>query len=392
MLPSADADAPRGRPTGRLGVYVHVPFCVRHCPYCDFAVTVTRTIPHAAYGDAVMRELDARGFRFGGRALQSIYFGGGTPGLWEPGQVARVIAQVVGRFGARALREVTLEVNPDRVDVRHMAALRRAGVTRLSMGVQSFDDNALRALGREHDGARARRAIDDAVRAGFDMISVDLIHGVPGTAIESTLRDIDEVGRHAAVRHVSLYELTWEVGTAFDARRRRGQLSPWPDEALETAWFQLADALRGIGMARYEVSSWARGGARAVHNAAYWVGDEYLGLGVGAHSMRWAADGRGVIRRANTRATRAYLGGAPPADVEHLARVDHLRECIATGLRTVDGADVVGLGERLGLATQAWTALAARWATDGHGVWDGRRFVPNERGLALADTLAATLW
>lgn len=392
MHPSPEIVRPRGRPTGTLGVYVHVPFCVRHCPYCDFAVTVVRSIPHRDYGDALVAELDERGWQLGGRALRSVYFGGGTPGLWDPSELARVLGHIVARFGRRWLREVTIELNPDRVDRAMLDAWRRAGVTRVSLGVQSFDDHALQTLGRAHDAARAERAVRDVADAGFERISVDLIHGVPGTTIETSARDIDRVGALGVVDHLSLYELTWEPGTGFDVRRRRGQLSPWPDEQLETAWFELGDALRAHGFERYEVSSWARPGHRAVHNAGYWYGDEYLGLGVGAHSMRWAPDGSAVVRRANGRSTRAYLAGTSGGQRELVSRVEHGRECVATGLRTSAGVDVQALCDRLGLDPGPWSAAARVWAEQGYGRWDGARFAPDDRGLALADSLAATLY
>jgi len=379
------ATTPKVAPTGRAGVYVHVPFCLRHCPYCDFAVVVTRSIPHEAYRDAVLRELQDRAAALEGRSVRTLYFGGGTPGLWDPAAIGAVVDAVRALPGA-ALEEVTIELNPERTEPARLTALRRAGVTRVSLGVQSFDDASLAVLGRLHDGAGAIGAIERVVDAGFAHLSVDLIVGAPGVDPGAPVQDARRVASMRGVDHVSTYDLTWEPGTAYEARRARGRLEAWSDDALADASDAVDDALASGGFARYEVSNHARPGGHAVHNAAYWVGDEYLGLGVGAHSL-CVADR--IERRANGRHPGRYLDD-PHADaaVDVVAAQTHLAELAMTGLRTAQGIDLGDLHRRFGARAAAVDAWARDAMRRGQVRREGGRVVPTTHGLRFADALA----
>ena len=324
--PAAGALAP-GVP---LGVYVHFPFCGVHCPYCDFAVEVRQQLPHDEYADAVVAELAARRPWFaGGGALQSIYFGGGTPGLWRADALGRVIEAACAALGGgaaegpggragpsrRAALEITVEANPGEVDVPHLEALARAGVNRLSLGAQAFDDRHLRALGRNHDAAAIPAAVAAARAAGIGNLSLDLMFGIPGQTLSDWQRGVDAC-LALAPEHVSAYALTVERGTPFGALDRAGRLPRAGDDAVAAMFEWGRQALGAAGLAHYEVSSFARPGRRARHNSLYWQasGAAYLGVGASASSFRPLADGTGW-RFANPRATATYLARARAAAV-----------------------------------------------------------------------------
>src|SRR6185312_15181818 len=328
------------RPGEPLGVYVHFPFCSVRCPYCDFAVDTRADIPHEVYADAIIGEIETRASWFAGAGpLVSIYFGGGTPGLWRPEALGRVIAAARATFGAPAGAdlEITVEANPGESGPEQLAALRAAGVNRLSIGLQALDDALLVALGRNHDAAAGPAAVGAARAAGFDNLSVDLMFGVPGQTLDGWRRAVDAV---IALRpeHVSAYALTVERGTVFGARERRGDL-PRPDDEVVAGMFQHArQAFGAAGLVPYEVSSYARAGRRARHNQLYWALGPYLGAGASAASFRPLDDGTGW-RFSTPRATDVYLrqagaGRLAARPVERRSAADLENEALWLGLRT----------------------------------------------------------
>jgi oxygen-independent coproporphyrinogen-3 oxidase len=404
--PSSDMPA-RGAlaPGVPLGVYVHFPFCGVHCPYCDFAVEVRADVPHDAYADAVIADIAARrGWFAGAGALQSIYFGGGTPGLWRAEALARVIDAACAAFGvadaaARAALEITVEANPGEVDQPHLEALARAGVNRLSLGAQAFDDRLLRAIGRNHDAAAIPVAVAAARAAGIDNLSLDLMFGLPQQELDDWRRSVDDAIA-LAPEHVSAYALTIERGTPFGALDRAGKLPRAGDDAV-AAMFQVGrDALAAAGLAHYEVSSYARAGRRARHNSLYWqaAGAAYLGAGASASSFRPLDDGSGW-RFANPRATATYLRaahgarGPAPVHVERRAPNDLENEAVWLGLRTVDGVDRAVHRRRYGR-----DVLDGREAAVAACVRAGWLTVSDERvalaagGWLFADEVATRLW
>jgi oxygen-independent coproporphyrinogen-3 oxidase len=393
--PSGGAIAP-GRP---LGVYVHFPFCGVRCPYCDFAVDTRAEIPHDAYADAVLAELAARRAWFEGAGpLASIYFGGGTPGLWRPDALGRVLDGARAAFGdplASSL-EITVEANPGEVDEPHLRALAAAGANRLSLGAQSFEDRLLRTMGRNHDAAAIPAAVRAARAAGFQTISLDLIFGIPGQSRDDWRRALD-AALALAPEHVSAYALTVERATAFGALDRAGKL-PRPDDEEAAAMFEDAGAaLAAAGLPRYEVSSYARPDRRARHNGLYWSGAPYLGLGASAASFRPLADGT-AWRFRNPRSTETYLGavrkgGAFARHVERRTADELENEALWLGLRTVDGIDRAAHRARYGRdplegrGPAAEAAARAGWlAVDDAAV----RLTP--AGFLMADEVAARLW
>jgi oxygen-independent coproporphyrinogen-3 oxidase len=401
--PGAPVDVSSGalRAGDPLGVYVHFPFCSVRCPYCDFAVDTRAEIPHEAYADAVVAELAARASWFDGAGpLVSIYFGGGTPGLWRPEALGRVVAAARGAFGSppAAALEITVEVNPGEIDAPHLRALRGEGVNRLSIGLQALEDRLLVTLGRNHDAAAGPAAVAAAHAAGFDDVSIDLIFGVPGQSLDDWRRAVD-AALALAPTHVSAYALTIERGTVFGARARAGEL-PRPDDEAVAAMFEHARAaFAAAGLAPYEVSSYARPGRRARHNQLYWSLAPYLGVGASAASFRPLGDGGGW-RFSNPRATDVYLaaaraaGGSPA--VRHVERrsADALEnEAVWLGLRTSDGIDRLAHRARHGRdplvgrqAASAW-ALAAGWL-----VVDEARVRLTPAGVLFADEVAGRFW
>ncbi len=399
-LSSGDPATGELRPGEPLGLYVHFPFCAVRCPYCDFAVDTRTEIPHAAYADAVVAEVAARASWFEGAGpLVSVYFGGGTPGLWRPDAVARVIEAARTTFGTPAVAdlEITVEVNPGEAGVDHLSALHVAGVNRLSIGLQALGDGLLAALGRNHDAAAGPAAVRAARAAGFDNLSVDLMFGVPGQSLEAWARDVAAVIA-LAPEHVSAYALTVERGTVFGARDRRGDLARPDDEAVAGMFNHARAAFAAAGLAGYEISSYARQGRRARHNQLYWALGPYLGVGASAASFRPLADGTGW-RFSNPRSTDVYLR---QMQVEHRPGARHVErrsagdlenEAVWLGLRTSDGVDRAAHARRHGRDPLAGreaavsAAVAAGWLAV-----DVARLRLTAAGLLFADEIAARMW
>ena len=391
-------------PARELGLYVHFPFCSVHCPYCDFAVDARAEIPHDRYADAVVAEIAARApwFRGEGGAprLVSIYFGGGTPGLWRPDALARVVESARQAFGVSveglAALELTVEANPGEVEEARAHAWRRAGVNRLSLGVQSLDDRLLAALGRNHGASAGAEAVRVARAAGFDNLSVDLMFGLPGQTFDDWRRAVDGVVA-LAPEHVSAYALTIERGTPFGDRARRGELVVPDDEAAAAMQEAVRDALAAAGFAQYEVSSHARAGKRAVHNGLYWTGAPYLGVGASAASFRPLADGTGW-RFSNPRATDTYLkaaaaGDPHPAQAERRLAADLENEAVWLALRTSDGLDRARHARRFGAdPTTGREAALATCTARGWLVVTPETIRPTPAGLLFADEVATRLW
>jgi oxygen-independent coproporphyrinogen-3 oxidase len=283
-----------------FGVYVHVPFCASRCGYCDFntytADELGPGVRRSDYPDQVIAELKlARRVLPEAPPAQTVFFGGGTPTLLPAGDLARILAAIGDTFGLSPTAEVTTEANPESVDPGYLAALRRAGFTRISLGMQSAAAHVLRVLERQHTAGRAVAAAREAADAGFSHVNLDLIYGTPGERAGDWADSLDQVVKlvtDGVVDHVSAYSLIVEDGTRLAARIRRGQLAaPDPDVAADR-YLAAEQALTAAGLSWYEVSNWAAGpGARCRHNLLYWHGADWWGLGPGAHShvggVRW---------------------------------------------------------------------------------------------------------
>jgi putative oxygen-independent coproporphyrinogen III oxidase len=326
----------------RYGVYVHFPWCTARCPYCDFAVTTDRPVPGARYARAVLAELDLRAPAFAGLACRTLYLGGGTPSLWEPGRLAEVVA-AVRRLGLPDGAEVTLEANPESVDEPRLGAWRRAGVNRLSVGVQSFDREVLRQLGRRHSPADAERAVRLAV-AAVGNVSVDLIYGARRSTAAGARADAARAAALGAA-HVSAYALTLDrellaedvpLGRAVRSGRLR---LPPEDEVLAQARAIRAELSRA-GYRRYEISNFARPGFASAHNRLYWDGESYLGVGAGAFGC--LRRGEEAVRWGNHRGVERWFadveaGRPPTAEEDRLGPRELRNERVMLALRTSRG-------------------------------------------------------
>lgn len=398
--PDLPADPLTGMVAARTGLYVHFPFCLARCPYCDFAVTVAREVPGARYRAALVRELGLRleaHPSWAGRTLDSVYLGGGTPSLWEPGEVAGLLEAVSGVLPLRPGAEVTLEANPEVADVRRLSGYRAAGVNRLSLGLQSFDARTLSALGRAHRAEQGREAFAAARSAGFDNVSVDLILGVEGQGVEEALAD----ARAAAALgpdHVSTYVLTVErealaEETVLARRLRTGALRLPTDEVVAEMLDGVADVLGSSGLVRYEISNHARPGKHARHNALYWTGGDYLGLGAGATGS-WR-EGTGGLRTTAHRSAERWFSDVeasrlPEASRETLGPDELFAERLMLGLRLTSGLDVERLTREHG-KTDRLDRLR-RLESEGLGARGPEgRFRLTRRGLLLHSEVCARL-
>jgi oxygen-independent coproporphyrinogen-3 oxidase len=393
--PVGDVAAGALRPGEPLGVYVHFPFCGVRCPYCDFAVDTRADIPHDAYADAVVAEVAARrGWFEGAGPLVSVYFGGGTPGLWRADALGRVIDAARAAFAGQAAPadpEITVEVNPGEAGEGQLRALRAHGVNRLSIGVQAFEDRLLRALGRNHDAAAGPACVRAARAAGFENVSIDLMFGVPEQSFDDWRRAVDAaIG--LAPEHVSAYALTVERGTAFGSLARAGRLARPDDDAVAAMFEHARRTFASAGLERYEISSYATRDRRSRHNRLYWALGPYLGVGASAASFRPLADGS-AWRFSNPRATDVYLRGATPRHVERRSAADLENEAVWLGLRTAAGIDRAvhrarhGVDPVVGRELEIERTVASGWIAV-----DEARIRLTPAGELFADEVAARLW
>jgi oxygen-independent coproporphyrinogen-3 oxidase len=415
--------APEAVCGSRIAVYAHLPWCLAKCPYCDFNVHVARTWPEERYTRALARELAHRAVEppFRSSAVSSVYFGGGTPSLFAARSIAELLDAISRHLTIEGTAEVTLEANPETLDGARLADFRAAGVNRLSLGVQSFQPHLLSVLGRHHSPEDCRSAVRAARRAGFENVSLDLIHAVPGQDLQGCLVDV-EAALELAPEHVSAYCLTYEDATPLTRARDAGRVQPAGDELEAAMLEQVADRLGEAGYLHYEVSSHARPGYASRHNQSYWRGVPYLGLGAGAHSFApssagdvaaaaargSAGEGPPGVRRASPTADAGSWGerwenlrdplsycaavereGAAVATSESLTRAQAATEFCWLGLRELRGLDAEAFaarfGEPLGRAFPQLESLLQ----DGLLEWRGTRLALTRRGLLVADSVYA---
>ncbi len=404
---------------------MHFPWCLAKCPYCDFVSWVEPAADHRAYAEAVLREVEARAELFEGRQVASVFFGGGTPSLWEPRELGRVLAGI-RRHASSSVEpelEVTVECNPTSLDEDKTRALIDVGVNRFSIGVQALNDERLRFLGRLHDAQGALDAVLGAMRAKAPRVSADLIFGVAGQTVGDA-RDEALKLADLGLTHMSCYQLTIESGTRFGELARRGRLPLADDGAVAEAFGAIEEALTGRGLGHYEVSNYAAPGQEARHNLGYWRGDEYVGLGCGAFGFARTDErgepARGVRWRNATRpetyvlgdlasATGAFgegadAGGAAEAErgralgatvaCEELDAETMLRERIMLGLRLASGFDLKGAGADLGV--EGWTPerdrAAKRLEERGRLIREGSALRIPHRAWLWSDDTASRLF
>ena len=331
------------------GLYLHIPFCSRRCVYCDFYST-TRTDLMPRYAGCLVREMGLRRGEVQG-PLHTLYIGGGTPSLLPPALVGKLLDAAQACFGIRPDAEVTLEGNPDDLTLPLLRDLRGAGINRLSIGVQSFSDATLSFLRRRHTARQACEAVENARRAGFDNLSIDLIYGLPGESLEQWRANLD-AALALEPEHISAYLLSYEEGTPLETLRRRGRVQEAGEDFALACYRLLAAALRSAGYEHYEISNFALPGRIARHNSSYWQGVPYLGCGPSAHSFD------GASREWNVASLERYLraieAGERLFETETLDLPTRYNEFVMTALRTRPGIDLQRLEALFGTRLSAY--------------------------------------
>ena len=371
-----------------LGLYIHVPFCSAICNYCNFNRGLFDADLKARYVDALIQEIrQAGGAGWAGEAgawpADTIYFGGGTPSLLEADEIARIIAACESAFDVALEREVTMEANPESVTEARLSAYRRAGVNRLSFGVQSFREDELRRLSRLHSADRARAAFGEARAAGFDNISLDLMMWLPDQRVSEWLESID-ASIALAPEHISLYMLEVYPNAPLKDEMARARWSQAPDDDVAAMYLAAMERLEAAGYGQYEISNVAQPGRRSRHNLKYWTDGEWLGFGCGAHSTRSG------VRWKNISSTQEYIdqvgrGGSLAVDLHRLTPDERLGDALFTGLRLVDGIDANAIQTRYGV--DVWRRFGADLEPFlGAGCLrrDGSRLSLTRQGMLLA--------
>ena len=373
-----------------LALYIHWPFCLSKCPYCDFNSHVRERIPQARFRAALRRELAWEAERLGPRPLASIFFGGGTPSLMEPETVAALIDDACRLFAPEGNIEITLEANPTSVEAGRFAAFRAAGVNRVSIGVQSLDPAALWMLGREHSAAQAIAALETA-RAVFPRISFDLIYARPGQTLAAWRDELHEALGLAA-DHLSLYQLTIEPGTKFAAMHRRGEVVLPDDDTAAALYEATAEEAGRFGLLGYEVSNYAVPGSESRHNLAYWRYGDYAGIGPGAHGRIGALATR-RHRAPEPWAERVERDGHGTVEETALHPTERAREMLLMGLRLTEGIDAARFARRTGIALEdALEADVLRQAVEADYLeWCGDSLVATPSGRLRLDALLCAI-
>jgi oxygen-independent coproporphyrinogen-3 oxidase len=376
-------------PGDSLGLYIHLPWCERKCPYCDFNSHESAAIPEDDYVAALLRDLDGEASRAAGRAVSTVFIGGGTPSLFSADAIARLLEGMARRLNLAREAEITLEANPGSADMAKFTAFRSAGVNRLSLGIQSFDDARLAALGRIHDSATAMAAVAAARRAGFDNINLDLMHGLPGQSATGGLADLRQA-IDLAPEHLSWYQLTIEPNTAFYRRPPELPL----EDTLETLEREGHALLDDAGYRRYEVSAFAQAGRECRHNLNYWRFGDYLAIGAGAHGKLGAGPGA-ILRYAKLRQPQSYLSaaaGAMQGEARHITGEELAGEFMLNALRLTAGVPRTSFSERTGLP---WSQVADRveaLVEKGLLEADTRQLRTTELGLRFLDSVVGVFF
>lgn len=318
------------------GIYIHIPYCKQACHYCDFHFS-TNLKTKSELIEAMLKEISLQSKYLESDQISTIYFGGGTPSLLSDHELAAIKESLYQHFSIVDDPEITLEANPDDLDEAKLASLKSLGINRLSVGIQSFDDDLLGYFNRAHNSVMARKCIAEAKSVGFDNISVDLIFGAPNQRIDDLRSDLDKM-IDLDVPHVSIYGLTIEEDTVFGKWEAQNKLNPLPDEKAAEHLELIMDTLRTAGYVQYEISNFCLPGFESQHNSSYWHGKKYLGIGPGAHSYN------GHSRQYNVASNIRYINhlkqGELPMTLEQLSREDQINEFILTQLRLLKGIDL----------------------------------------------------
>ncbi len=369
-----------------LSLYIHLPWCERKCPYCDFNSHAIADIPENTYVDALLADLDWALPHVDGRQVQTLFIGGGTPSLFSGAAITRLLTGIKNRLHCANDLEATMEANPGSAEADKFRAFFEAGINRLSLGVQSFDDAQLKALGRVHCAQQAHRAIEAAMNAGFKRINLDLMHGLPGQSAREACEDIRSA-LSWQTEHLSWYQLTIEPNTAF--YKQPPQL-PVDDTLadIEDAGIEL---LQNAGFTRYEVSAWAQDNAACRHNLNYWQFGDYLALGAGAHGKLTDTASGKVRRYWHSRKPEDYIrrAGTKPAGERELSAQDLRFEFLLNALRLTDGFELSQFTARTGLDVNSLSPEIEQAVAQGLLTNDGKRIATTSLGRRFLDSVTS---
>jgi len=377
-----------------FSLYVHIPYCVSKCPYCDFNSHVVPDIPEANYTEALIQELNhyARMNHWRARSVQTIFFGGGTPSTFQPSSIARILESTDALFPIDSTCEITLEANPGTVESANFAGYRSFGVNRISVGVQSFQPHLLKFLGRVHSADEAVKALHVIGDAGFENFSLDLIYANPGQTLRDLENDLDTALGFQSP-HLSAYNLTIEEGTPFHHEYRSGRISLLSEDQ-EIAMGELIERrLSDAGLQRYEISNYARPGFHSRHNVNYWQSGDYLGIGAGAHShKRVANDGIYGRRWWNEKNPARYMNkisesGQAVTDAEESDLTRATGEYMFSGLRLTEGVSLKAFSARFGNNMLELYPAISGWISEGLMERHGDRLRLTQRGLMVANSI-----
>ena len=367
-------------------VYIHIPFCLAKCHYCGFnSQPLERPAELTKYFQALAREIDGRRTEI--KSIKTIYAGGGTPTI-APARLIETMVKALRPWAPEA--ELTIEANPGTVSLEKLKALREMGFNRLSLGVQSFNDDRLKQIGRVHTARQAVKAFELGAKAGFVNINLDLIYALPGQSLNDWKKDLAKA-LSLEPRHLSLYSLTYEENTEFKRQKAKGKIIPCGEDAEADMYLEAVDRLDRAGLKRYEISNFARKGYCSRHNINYWQAGDYLGFGAGAHShrgdKRWSN-----VKNAGRYADAVTKGKSPAGFRETISPEQQRFEVLFLGLRMAAGIDIKNYQRRFGKSPlehkpQVWL----RWKEQGWAEWDGRTLRLTPQGLLLADGLAVEL-
>jgi putative oxygen-independent coproporphyrinogen III oxidase len=376
-----------------FSLYIHIPYCISKCPYCDFNSHVVAEIPESSYTDALLRELEFYGenIDWRGRTVQSVFFGGGTPSTFKPASIGKLLAWVAATFPIEVDCEITMEANPGTVDAANFAGYRDAGVNRISVGVQSFQPRLLKFLGRIHDAEEAKQALKVVKKSGFDNFSFDLIYANPGQTLEELANDLD-TALEFQPPHLSAYNLTFEEGTPFHHEYRSGKLANLSEDE-EIAMAELIESkLSAAGLQRYEISNYARPGLHSHHNVNYWRSGDYLGLGAGAHSYKRNADGVTGRRWSDEKNPARYMAQVKASNHAVFERdeIDFEKaagEFMFLGLRMTEGISTDVFRTRFGKLPEDYYPRIKIWTEGGFLKKHRGHLKLTAKGLLLANSI-----
>lgn len=327
------------------GIYIHIPFCKKRCNYCDFYSTTDINL-RTELTEAIVKEIDLRSNYLPGNIIHTIYFGGGTPSLMQYDDFKKIFDAICSHHAIDKDTEITLEVNPDDLSTEYLSDLKKLPFNRISIGIQSFENNDLKMINRRHSGTEAINAIENLRNAGFDNISIDLIYGLPGQSLSDWEKQLD-IALQIRPPHISAYGLTYEEDTVLWKLREANKVSVVDDDTMVKMYELLRDKTKLHGYEAYEISNFSLPGFHSRHNSSYWQQKPYIGIGPSAHSYN------GVSRQWNINSLTGYiqtiLQGEVPAEIEELSLYDHYNDYIMVALRTSEGLNIKYIEDKFGI-------------------------------------------